>query len=167
VHIMVLRPQSLLRLAQVVLLLASYTTASSPGGFTGTATSSPITVTGLRVQAFHILLQSKTDSASGSSPDSAASNSITATTVPQEHLLSVQSHWLETTAGSSIYGWRYRWKDSIYIYCYIITWIKHRRRRRAHPSQFQVWLLSRPIHLQSQLQDTKRDICEPHLHQMV
>ena len=60
----------------------SYTVTSSPGGYTTNAASSPITVTGLQsgtAYTFTVVA----NGAGGSSVASSASNSITATTVPQ------------------------------------------------------------------------------------
>jgi len=60
----------------------SYTVTSSPGGYTTNAASSPITVTGLQsgtAYTFTVVA----NGAGGNSSPSSASNSITATTVPQ------------------------------------------------------------------------------------
>lgn len=62
--------------------ITSYTVTSSPGGFTGTGASSPITVTGLQSATAYTFTVTAT-SAVGTSSASSASNSITATTVPQ------------------------------------------------------------------------------------
>jgi hypothetical protein len=62
--------------------ISSYTVTSSPGGYTGTGASSPITVTGLQSATAYTFTVTAT-SAAGTSPASSASNSITATTVPQ------------------------------------------------------------------------------------
>jgi hypothetical protein len=62
--------------------ITGYTVTSSPGGFTGTGASSPITVTGLQSGTSYTFTVVATNSRGNSSP-SAASNSITATTVPQ------------------------------------------------------------------------------------
>jgi hypothetical protein len=62
--------------------ITSYTVTSSPGGFTGTGASSPITVTGLQSSTSYTFTVTATN-ARGTGPASAASNSITATTVPQ------------------------------------------------------------------------------------
>jgi len=62
--------------------ISSYTVTSSPGGYTGTGASSPITVTGLQSATAYTFTVTAT-SAIGTSAASAASNSITATTVPQ------------------------------------------------------------------------------------
>ena len=62
--------------------ITSYTVTSSPGGFTGTGASSPISVTGLQSNTSYTFTVTATN-AIGTGPASAASNSITATTVPQ------------------------------------------------------------------------------------
>ena len=59
----------------------SYTVTSSPGSFTGTGSSSPISVTGLQSDTAYTFTVVATN-ASGNSPASSASSSITATTVP-------------------------------------------------------------------------------------
>jgi len=60
----------------------SYTVTSSPGGFTGTGSSSPISVTGLLSATAYTFTVVATNSY-GDSQASSASSSITATTVPQ------------------------------------------------------------------------------------
>ena len=62
--------------------ITSYTVTSSPGGFTATGASSPLTVTGLQSGTAYTFSVTATSSA-GTSSASGASNSITATTVPQ------------------------------------------------------------------------------------
>jgi hypothetical protein len=62
--------------------ITGYTVTSSPGGYTGTGSSSPITVTGLQSSTAYTFTVTATNSR-GTSAASAASNSITATTVPQ------------------------------------------------------------------------------------
>lgn len=62
--------------------ITSYTVTSSPGGFTGTGAASPISVTGLQSNTAYTFTVTGTNSV-GTSAASAASNSITATTVPQ------------------------------------------------------------------------------------
>lgn len=62
--------------------ITGYTVTSSPGGFTGTGASSPISVTGLQSGVGYTFTVTATN-AQGTGPASAASNSITATTVPQ------------------------------------------------------------------------------------
>jgi hypothetical protein len=62
--------------------ILDYTVTSSPGGFTATGASSPLTVTGLQSSvSYTFTVTART--AIGTGPASAASNSITATTVPQ------------------------------------------------------------------------------------
>jgi hypothetical protein len=60
----------------------SYTVTSSPGGFTASGTSSPLTVTGLQSNTAYTFTATATNFV-GTGSASAASNSITATTVPQ------------------------------------------------------------------------------------
>jgi hypothetical protein len=60
----------------------TYTVTSSPGGFTGTGTSSPITVAGLQSSTAYTFTNIATNSY-GVSQASSASSSITATTAPQ------------------------------------------------------------------------------------
>jgi len=62
--------------------ILDYTVTSSPGGFTATGASSPLTVTGLQSSVSYTFTVTAR-SAIGTGPASAASNSITATTVPQ------------------------------------------------------------------------------------
>ena len=59
----------------------SFTVTSSPGGFTGTGTTSPVTVSGLSSNTAYTFTVVATN-AVGSSPASASSNSVTITTVP-------------------------------------------------------------------------------------
>lgn len=59
----------------------SYTVTSSPGGYVGTGSASPISVTGLQSATGYTFTVTATN-AYGTSSASAASNSITATTVP-------------------------------------------------------------------------------------
>jgi hypothetical protein len=59
----------------------SYTATSSPGGYTGTGSSSPLTVGGLQSSTGYTFTVIATN-AVGNSPASSASGSITATTVP-------------------------------------------------------------------------------------
>ena len=61
--------------------ITSYTATSSPGGYTGTASSSPITVAGLQSNTSYTFTVTATN-AYGTSAASSASASITATTVP-------------------------------------------------------------------------------------
>ena len=60
----------------------SFTATSSPGGFTATGASSPLTVAGLQSNTSYTFTVTASNS-SGTSAASSASNSITATTVPQ------------------------------------------------------------------------------------
>jgi len=60
----------------------SYTVTSSPGGYTASGASSPLTVTGLQSNTAYTFTATATN-ALGTSVASSASNSITATTVPQ------------------------------------------------------------------------------------
>jgi hypothetical protein len=62
--------------------ITSYTVTSSPGGFTGTGASSPVTVAGLASSTAYTFTVTATNSR-GTGAASAASNSVTATTVPQ------------------------------------------------------------------------------------
>ncbi len=62
--------------------ITGYTVTSSPGGYTGTGSSSPITVAGLQSNTNYTFTVRATN-AIGQSAASAASNSILATTVPQ------------------------------------------------------------------------------------
>lgn len=59
----------------------SYTVTSSPGGFTATGSSSPLTVTGLQSGVAYTFTVTATNSY-GTSAASSASSSVTATTVP-------------------------------------------------------------------------------------
>jgi hypothetical protein len=59
----------------------SFTVTSSPGGYTATGASSPISVTGLQSETAYTFTVTATNDA-GTSSASATSNSITATTVP-------------------------------------------------------------------------------------
>jgi len=62
--------------------ITGYTVTSSPGGFTATGAASPLTVAGLASSTAYTFTAVATNSR-GNSTASAASNSITATTVPQ------------------------------------------------------------------------------------
>jgi hypothetical protein len=65
----------------------SYTVVSTPGSFSSTGTSSPIVVTGLQSDTSYTFKVYATNPA-GNSAESAASSSITATTVPQAPTIS-------------------------------------------------------------------------------
>ena len=93
--------------------ITSYTVTSSPGGFTASGASSPLTVTGLASGTAYTFTVTAT-SAAGTSSASSASNSITATTVPQAPTIGsatagVQSASVPFTAnatgGSAITGY--------------------------------------------------------------
>ena len=62
--------------------VTSYTVTSSPGSFTASGASSPLTVTGLQSNTAYTYTVTAT-SAAGTSSASSASSSVTATTVPQ------------------------------------------------------------------------------------
>jgi hypothetical protein len=62
--------------------VTSYTVTSSPGSFTATGASSPLTVTGLQSNTAYTYTVTAA-SAAGTSSASSASSSVTATTVPQ------------------------------------------------------------------------------------
>jgi hypothetical protein len=62
--------------------ITGYTVTSSPGGFTATGAASPLTVAGLASSTAYTFTAVATNSR-GNSTASSASNSITATTVPQ------------------------------------------------------------------------------------
>jgi hypothetical protein len=64
----------------------SYTVISTPGSFSATGTSSPLLVTGLQSNTSYTFKVYATNAA-GNSPESTASSSITATTVPQAPLM--------------------------------------------------------------------------------
>ena len=102
----------------------SYTVTSSPGSFTATG-SSPLTVTGLQSGTAYTFT-SKGNSASGSSYlASVASNSITATTVPDTPVIGVATKVSNTvasltftppaTGGSSITGYTITSSPSVSI----------------------------------------------------
>lgn len=73
----------------------SYTVTSSPGGHTTNGSSSPITVTGLQSNTSYTFTV-VANSAGGSSAPSSASNSITATTVPQAPTMGAVSAFSKT-----------------------------------------------------------------------
>lgn len=77
--------------------ITSYTVTSSPGGFTASGASSPITVTGLASSTSYTFTVTATN-AVGTSAASSASNSITATTVPQAPTIGTASSSTSGTA---------------------------------------------------------------------
>ncbi len=94
----------------------SYRATSSPGGFTGTASSSPITVSGLQSATAYTFSVTGTNNF-GTSAGSTNSNSITANTVPQIPGTPVAAYASNTSAtltftagatgGSSITNYKY------------------------------------------------------------
>jgi hypothetical protein len=90
----------------------SYTVTSTPGSYTQTGTSSPITITGLQSNTSYTFIVSATN-ATGTNI-SAATNSITATTVPQAPTLNSATYGFErvsvdfsanATGGKTISGY--------------------------------------------------------------
>ena len=77
--------------------ITSYTVTSSPGGFTASGASSPLTVTGLQSATAYTFTVTATNSR-GTGPASAASNSITATTVPQAPTIGTATATTSTAA---------------------------------------------------------------------
>ena len=75
----------------------SFTATSSPGGYTATGSSSPLTVTGLQSATAYTFVVKATN-AVGDSSNSSASNSITATTVPQAPTIGSAASTGKTTA---------------------------------------------------------------------
>ena len=75
----------------------SYTAVSTPGSFTATGSSSPLTVTGLQSSTSYTFVVYATNAA-GNSANSSASNSITATTVPQAPTIGTATATGQTTA---------------------------------------------------------------------
>jgi hypothetical protein len=76
--------------------ITSYTFTSSPGSYTGTGSSSPITIAGLQSATAYTFTVTAT-SAAGTSAASSASNSVTATTVPQAPTVGAASITNSTT----------------------------------------------------------------------
>jgi hypothetical protein len=74
----------------------SFTATSSPGGFTATGASSPLTVAGLQSSVSYTFTVTATNAA-GTSAASSASNSITATTVPQAPTIGTATRTNSTT----------------------------------------------------------------------
>ena len=92
--------------------VTTFTATSSPGGFTATG-SSPITVTGLASGTAYTFTVKGTN-ATATGPDSSASSSITATTVPQAPTIGTATAGIQNasvtftagaTGGSSITGY--------------------------------------------------------------
>jgi len=75
----------------------SFTATSSPGGFTATASSSPIVVTGLSSQTAYTFTVTGTNSAA-TSLASSASASVTATTVPQAPVITATPTIVSSTS---------------------------------------------------------------------
>jgi hypothetical protein len=84
-------------------VVSGYTATSSPGSFTGTSATSPITVTGLQSNTAYTFTV-VANSAYGSSAASSASASITATTVPQAPTIGTT-----TTSGDAPQGDTVNW----------------------------------------------------------
>lgn len=94
----------------------SYRATSSPGGFTGTASSSPITVTGLQPTTSYTFSVTGTNNF-GTSASSSNSNSVTITTVPDTPTIGTLTYVSDTsmtltftanaTGGSSITNYKY------------------------------------------------------------
>ena len=96
---------------------SSYTATSSPGGITGTGTTSPITVSGLTAGTPYTFTVHATNQ-SGNSTESGASNSVTPTSPPAGTTWGVGG-WPQTAANEqaalSLYGpgpLTWRWYDS-------------------------------------------------------
>jgi hypothetical protein len=77
-------------------LVDSYTVTSTPGNFTGSGVSSPIVVAGLQSNTSYTFTVSATNVAG--TTNSSSSNSITATTVPQEPTISTVQYGYEQLA---------------------------------------------------------------------
>ena len=73
---------------------SSYTVVSTPGSYSGSGASSPIIVTGLQSNTSYTFTVIATNAA-GSSTTSTASNSITATTVPQAPTINSATYGFE------------------------------------------------------------------------
>ena len=73
---------------------ASYTVTSTPGSFSATGTSSPIVVTGLQSNTSYTF-KVYASNAAGNSTESIASDSVTATTVPQAPTISTVDYGFE------------------------------------------------------------------------
>lgn len=83
--------------------ITSYTVTSSPGGFTGTGASSPISVTGLQSGTAYTFTVTATN-AIGTSAASSASNSITATTIPQTPTITSATRSSDTAVSIAFTG---------------------------------------------------------------
>jgi hypothetical protein len=102
----------------------SYRATSTPGGFTGTASSSPITVSGLQSATAYTFSVTGTNNF-GTSAGSINSNSITANTIPQVPGTPVAAYASNTsvtltftagaTGGSSITNYKYSTDGTNYI----------------------------------------------------
>jgi len=79
---------------------SSYTVTSSPGSFTGTGASSPVTVPGLASTTSYTFSVTATNS-TGTSSSSGTSNSVTVTTVPGAPTIGVASAVNATTISLS------------------------------------------------------------------
>ncbi len=77
--------------------VTTYTATSTPGSFTGTAASSPVTVAGLQSQTSYTFAVTGANS-TGTSPETSATSSITATTVPQAPTIGTATKTGVTTA---------------------------------------------------------------------
>jgi hypothetical protein len=73
---------------------ASYTVTSTPGSFSATGTSSPIVVTGLQSNTSYTF-KVYASNAAGNSTESIASDSVTATTVPESPTISTVDYGFE------------------------------------------------------------------------
>jgi trimeric autotransporter adhesin len=76
--------------------VTSYTVTSSPGSFTASGASSPLTVTGLQSNTAYTYTVTAT-SAAGTSSASSASSSVTATTVPAAPTIGTPTAGTDTT----------------------------------------------------------------------
>lgn len=81
--------------------ITSYTVTSSPGSFTASGASSPLTVTGLQSNTAYTYTVTAT-SAAGTSSASSASSSVTATTVPQAPTIGTPTAGADTTTQVSV-----------------------------------------------------------------
>ena len=93
--------------------VTSYTVTSSPGSYTGSGSSSPISVTGLQSSTSYTFTVTATNG-NGASLASSSSNSITATTVPQAPTIGVTLAYPNftmtfsgSTGGSAITSYEY------------------------------------------------------------